>query len=460
MAPRQVTNDLTRGPIPRQVLTMAAPIAIGMIFQTLYYLVDLYFVGRLGDQAIAGVSAAGNVTFVIVALTQILSVGTVALIAQATGRRDAGDANLVFNQSLAMAAVLGLVTLIGGYALAPAYMRALGADTGTSTAGVEYLTWYLPGLGLQFAIVAISSALRGTGIVKPTMLVQVLSVVINAALAPVLIAGWGTGRALGVAGAGLASTIAIAIGVIFLWRIFHRLEHAVAADRTLMKPDLTQWSRILRIGTPAGAEFLLMFVYMGAIYAVLRPFGAESQAGYGIGTRVMQAMMLPVMAIAFATAPVAGQNFGARAYDRVRETFRFAAVASSVLMLAMTLLCHLRPAALIGAFTDEASVVGEGVDFIRIISWNFVASGLIFTCAGVFQALGNTLPSLASSATRLVTFVIPLLLLARTPDFEPRDVWHLSVATTTLQAMLSLWLMRRELSRRLHPLPVPASRGA
>jgi putative MATE family efflux protein len=444
-----MTRDLTSGPIPRQVLTMAAPIAIGMIFQTLYYLVDLYFVGRLGDQAIAGVSTAGNVTFVVVALTQILAVGTVALIAQATGRRDAGDANLVFNQSLAMAAVLGLATLIGGYSLAPVYMRMLGADAGTSAAGVEYLMWYLPGLGLQFAIVAISSALRGTGIVKPTMLVQVLSVVINAVLAPVLIAGWGTGRPLGVAGAGLASTIAIAVGVLLLWRIFHRLEHAVAADRTQMRPRLAQWMRILRIGTPAGAEFLLMFVYMAVIYAVLRPFGAESQAGYGIGMRVMQAMMLPVMAIAFATAPVAGQNFGARAYDRVRETFRFAAVASSVLMLAMTLLCHLRPAALIGAFTDDASVIREGVDFIRIISWNFVASGLIFTCAGVFQALGNTLPSLASSASRLVTFVIPLLLLARMPDFEPRDVWHLSVATTTLQALLALWLMRRELARRL-----------
>ena len=107
---------------------MAAPIAAGMLMQTLYYLVDLYFVGRLGDAALAGVGAAGNVMMVVVALTQVLGVGTVALIAQAVGRKDAADANLVFNQSLLMAAGCAAFTIFGGYAVAGAYMRAVGAD--------------------------------------------------------------------------------------------------------------------------------------------------------------------------------------------------------------------------------------------------------------------------------------------------------------------------------------------
>src|SRR5262245_23928340 len=107
---------------------MAAPIAFGMIFQTLYYLVDLYFVAGLGDAALAGVSAAGNVMFIILGLTQVLGVGTVALIAHAVGRKDQADANLIFNQSLVLSALCAAVAFVGGYALAGPYMRAVGAD--------------------------------------------------------------------------------------------------------------------------------------------------------------------------------------------------------------------------------------------------------------------------------------------------------------------------------------------
>lgn len=444
-------GKLTTGSIPRQVLAMAAPIAIGMVFQTLYYLVDLYFVGRLGDAAIAGVSTAGNLTFVVIALTQMLAVGTVALVAQAIGRQDHDDANLVFNQSLSIAALLTVSTLVGGFIVTPLYMHALGADAATAAAGISYLRWYLPGLSLQFAMVAMSAALRGTGIVKPAILVQILTVLVNAVLAPVLIAGWGTGKPLGVAGAGLASTIAIAFGVVLLWYYFRRLEHAVAIDLSLLRPRPAAWQRILRIGTPAGAEFLMMFIILGVIYAVIRQFGAEAQAGFGIGNRINQALFLPVMAVAFATAPVAGQNFGAGLHDRVRDTFRFAALFGGALMVVMTLVCQWHPDTMVAGFTSDTAVIVVGQQFLQVISWNYVASGLIFTCSGMFQALGNTLPSLLSSLTRLVTFAVPVVLLSRLQGFELRHVWLLSVATVTLQAALSLWLLRREFNRKLRP---------
>lgn len=440
---------LTQGSIPRQVLTMAAPIAIGMVFQSLYFLVDLYFVGALGRAAIAGVSAAGNVTFIVIGLTQVLAVGTVALVAQALGRGDRADAQLVFNQCLSLSGVFTVGTLVAGFALSPAYMRTLGADAATVAAGTEYLRWYLPGLALQFAMVAMGAALRGSGIVKPAIVVQVLTVVINALLAPVLIAGWGTGKPLGVAGAGLASTLAILIGVVVLWRMFHRLEHDVAVEAALLRPQREAWARILRIGTPSGAEFLIMFLIMAAIYGVIRPFGPDAQAGCGIGFRINQVLFLPVMAVAFAAAPVAGQNFGAQLHDRVRETFWFAAIFSSAVMLLMTVLCQWQPARLVGAFTDDPQVVDVGREFLQMISLNYVASGLIITCSGMFQALGNTVPALVSSFTRVLTFVIPVFLLARTPDFRLHDVWMLSVATTALQAVVSLGLLRREFSRRL-----------
>ena len=110
-------KDLTQGPITRQLIGLSVPIAIGMLFQTLYFLVDLYFVSRLGDAAIAGVSSAGTVTFVILALTQMLGAGTVALVAQAAGRKDQPGANLIFNQSVLLSALCGLATLAAGFIL-------------------------------------------------------------------------------------------------------------------------------------------------------------------------------------------------------------------------------------------------------------------------------------------------------------------------------------------------------
>jgi putative MATE family efflux protein len=442
-------KDLTQGPIARHILEMAAPMAIGMLIQTLYFLVDLYFVARIGDAAIAGVSSAGLVMFIVMGLTQMLGVGTVALIAHAVGRKDQADANLIFNQSLVLSVACAVLTLVGGYAITGPYMRMIGADAATAVAGIEYLHYYLPGLALQFALIAMGSALRGTGIVKPTMMVQMATVALNIVLAPVLIAGWGTGHPLGVAGAGLASSLSIAAGVLMMAVYFARLEKYVAYHGEQWRPRLDAWKRMLGIGLPAGGEFALMFVLMAAIYGIIRDFGAAAQAGFGVGSRVMQAVFLPVMAIAFSAAPIAGQNFGAKNAGRVRETLRSAALMSSALMLLLTLACQWRPDLFIGLFTSDAAVVAIGAQFLRIISWNFVAQGIIFTCSGMCQAMGNTWPAMFSTATRLATFVIPALWLSHQPNFHIEQVWYLSVATVTLQAITSLLLVRWQLRKRL-----------
>ena len=442
-------QDLTQGPIRRHLIAMAVPTAIGMLMQTLYYLVDLYFVGRLGDAALAGVGAAGTVMMVVIAMTQVLGVGTVALIAQAVGRRDAADANLVFNQSLLMAAGCAAITIVGGYTLSGPYMGAVGADPATAAAGMTYLDWFMPGMALQFALVAMGSALRGTGIVKPTMIVQMVTVLLNVVLAPVLIAGWGTGRPMGVAGAGLASTLSVAFGVVVLYLYFHTLEKYVAVHRDQLRPRFETWRRLLGIGLPSGGEFLLMFVIMAVIYGTIRNFGPDAQAGFGVGSRLMQAIFLPAMALAFAVAPVAGQNFGAQQHDRVRETFRSAVVMSSVLMLALTVACQWRPEWMIAGFAHDPGVIAVGGLYLSTVSWNFVASGINFCCSGMFQALGNTVPSLASSASRLVTFVLPALWLAHRPGVELRHFWHLSVASVALQALTSLLLLRVVMRQRL-----------
>jgi putative MATE family efflux protein len=449
-------RDLTQGAITGHLVQMATVMLIGMVGQTLYFLVDLYFVSGLGPQAIAGVGAAGNIAFVVLALTQILNVGTVALISHAAGRKDQPDANLVFNQSLALSALIGVLVLIGGYALTAPYVRSIGADEGMQRQGITYLYWFLPGLALQFAMVSMSAGLRGTGIVRPTMTVQVATVLLNAALAPVLIAGWGTGRPLGVAGAGLASTISIAAGVVMLTLYFTRLEKYVGFHSEQWRPNFAYWKRILNIGFPAGGEFFVMFLLMALTYWVIRQFGSEAQAGYGIGQRVMQAISMPAMAVAFSAAPIAGQNFGARRADRVRETWRTAALLETGVMIVMTFVCQFAASGLIRVFTHDPEVVEIGTDFLRIISWNFVGSGIIFTCSGMFQAMGNTWPALLSGMSRLVVFGVPAIYLSLQPTFHLHQVWQVSVLTTLVQAVLSFVLLRAEMRKKLAFAPPAA----
>jgi putative MATE family efflux protein len=450
-------KDLTEGSIAKNILQMAVPIAAGMFFQTLYFLIDLYFVAGIGDTAIAGVGAAGNIMFIVFALTQVLGVGTVALISHAVGRKDQADATLVFNQSLVLSASCALLTLLLGYAIGPYYMDTLGSDAATARAGTTYLYWFLPSLGLQFALVVMGSALRGTGIVQPAMIVQVLTVILNAVLAPVLIAGWGTGYAMGVAGAGLASSLAVAAGVAMLGWYFHRLEKYVVFDAAAWRPQLATWSRLLRIGLPAGGEFVLMFFYIGVIYWIIRRFGADAQAGFGIGQRLMQSMFLPAMAVAFAAAPIVGQNFAAGKFVRVRETFMLSILIGGCIMVLLTLFCHWRAAWALHAFTANPAALAVGEEFLLVISWNFLASGIVFTCSAVFQGLGHTMPAVISSASRLISFAVPALWLASQPQFQLLQLWHASVASVTLQACVSLWLVRGEFRKRLTARAAPAA---
>lgn len=445
-------KDLTQGSIANHVVAMAIPMGAGMVFQTLYYFVDLYFVGVLGEHAIAGVTAAGNATFIVFALTQVLGVGTVAAVSHAVGRKDRDDANLTFNQSLSISALFGLLTIVFGYLLADTYVSAVAADDETVLNGTTYLYWFMPGLALQFAIVSMGSALRGTGIVKPAMIVQILTLVANTILAPILIAGWGTGYPMGVAGAGLATTVSVVIGIILLTIYFVRLERYISFNPAQWRPRMAVWWRMLKIGLPAGGEFALIFIYVAVTYWAISQFGAAAQAGFGVGSRVMYGIFVPALAIAFAAAPVAGQNFGARQPARVRETFRTTAIMCSAVMLVLMILCQWHPDVLVRVFSKDEEVILVGSVFLSIVSWNFVMAGLNTTCSSLFQALGNTVPALFSSGTRVLTFVLPTIWLSSQPWFELEHMWYLNVATVVLQTLIALALLRREMRMRLPSL--------
>ena len=447
-------KDLTQGSITKTIIAMATPVAAGMIFQTLYLLVDLYFVAALGEDAVAGVGAGGTLMFMIMALSQILGVSAVAMISQAVGRKDPESANLVFNQSLVVASVFALVTLVGGYTLSGSYLESIASDEGTVTEGLAFLYYFLPGMALQFPLMAMASSLRATGLVKPGMIVQVITVLLNTILAPILIAGWGPGPALGVIGAGLASSISVAIGVLMLVFYFIKLEKYVSFQKLLWRPQFGIWLKMFNIGLPAGGEMLILFTYFSAVYWLIQDFGAAAQAGFSIGGRIMQSIFMPTMAIAFALGPIAGQNFGAMQFDRVRETCSKGIILSSIVMLVVTILMQWKSDLLIAFFTEDAEVILVGSVFLQLISLNFIAQGIVFSCSGMFQGLGNTRPALLSSCIRMATF-LPLAVYLKYQDgFTINQVWWVSILSVTIQAIASYVLVQREFKRKLGPSAV------
>jgi putative MATE family efflux protein len=444
-------QDLTTGSVTRHLLKTSGFMLVTMVFQTLYFLVDLYWVGRLGKEAVAAVGVAGNLTFVVLALSQMLGVGTTTVVSHAAGRKDRDRAVLLFNQSQVLSLVCGVIFLVVMMALRVSYTRVLSADATTAALAADYLLWFIPAMSLQFAMVAMGSALRGTGNFKPGMIVQTTTVVVNMLLAPILIFGWFTGYPMGVAGAAISTLVAVVVGVLWLSRYFTSSNEFLHYRWADWPPRFETWASMLKIGLPAGVEFALTAVYLFVVYTVCRPFGASAQAAFGIGLRLVQSMFLPVVALAFAAGPVAGQNVGAGKADRVRTTFLSAVGMAAGITMLSAVAGYLEAERFFRVFSHDPEVIRIGVEYLHIAAWSFVASGVVFVSSSMFQALGNAVPPMLTSISRIALISVPIIILSQQPGFGLKTIWYISVGGTALQMIANLALLQREFHKRFTP---------
>lgn len=432
--------NLTTGTIARQLLKLSSPILFGMLMFTLYLLTDLYFVGRLGPDAVAALSISGNVFFVHLGLSFIIGTGAMALIAQAYGAKKFDRAKQVFKQSLILSLITGSIAAVTGLLIAHPYISFFGGKGMALKWGVEYFQIYSVSLLFLLLMHVFSSCYRGMGDTKTSMLIILQSLVLNIILDPVFIFGLMGFPALGVKGAALASLISQSYGVmIYIYLVFVKKQHIHLKGPWTLNVSVIKKS--LAIGLPSGFAYFLMTANLLITYRVVSPYGTGALASLGIGFRIVQAIYLPSVAISDAMAAMVGQNFGANKQSRVISTFWTGWCISSILMLTGTIICWMFPTSLIQFFSQDPQVIHYGVIYLKIISLANVAVGTILTVSAVFQGIGKTYPTLVCALTDNLLFAIAVFTLPVFFNWGVSSVWWIKLFTAVMEMVLcSVWL--------------------
>jgi putative MATE family efflux protein len=449
---RNAAIDLTQGSIPKSLTRLSVPILFGMVMFTLYLMVDLYFVARLGPEAVAAVSISGNAFFIILGLSFILGTGGMALIAQAFGRRDYNQAGRVFQQSLILSMVVGMAATSMGLAIARPYIRFFGGTGQSLEWGVAYFDVFSISFFFVLLLHVIGSCYRGMGDTRTPMIIMVQCTLLNIILDPLLIFGLLGLPALGVRGAAVASLSSQLYAIsIYIYLIFVKGTHV--SMKGPWRLDLGIIKKSLSIGVPSGLTYFLLAFNMLITYRVVSVYGTPALASVGIGFRILQSIYLPVIAISSGMAALVGQNFGARLHKRISRTLWTGWAFSSGIMIAGTFLCWIAPAFLIGIFSNDPAVLRYGIIYLTIMSLGNVTVGTIMTVSSVFQGLGKTYPTLMAAIFDNVLFASLVFTLPGPFGWGIQAVWWIKLLTAIIEMVIvSAWL-RRDLQQFRSTLP-------
>ena len=432
--------DLTQGPVFKTLLRLAVPITISMVMFTVYLLADLFFVGRLGPDAVAAISISGNAFFIHLGFSTILGTGGMALIAQAFGRKDYEQASKIFKQGLLLALMIGLAEALAGFLFAEPFIRFFGGTGQAFEWGVQYFRIFaISFLGMMILYV-IGNCFRGMGDTKTPMIILLQGNILNILLDPLLIFGMLGLPELGVRGAALASLIAqiYALGI-YAYLIFIKGTHIDVRGRWRLSMGIIK--KMLYIGIPSGVSHFLLAANLLITYRVISDYGTAALASLGVGFRILQTIYIPIIALSAALAAIVGQNFGAGNYGRIVKTFWNAWWLSSGFMLLSTLICEWIPVELIEIFSSDPDVIFFGRKYLTTIALGNVMVGSIFVISAVFQGLGKTYPSLVGAVIDNLLFAAFVFTLPTIFNWGIQSVWWMKLTTTIIETIVvAAWL--------------------
>ncbi|MEM9235293.1 MAG: MATE family efflux transporter [Verrucomicrobiota bacterium] len=416
--------SLTTDPIPKLIWRIALPMSVGMLFQTLYNVVDTFCAGWLGTEALAALSLSFPIFFLVIASGSGISQGTTALLANALGGGDEADARRVFAQAITFIFIAGAVLTVLGLLAAPWLFRLLGAEGSYLEASLAYMNVILVGAIFTLLPMVLNSALTSAGNTLPFRNFLIGGFFANLILNPLFILGWLGLPKMGTAGIGLATVIVQLGGCLYLGIRVARMDNYRSLRPAEFKPDLAILRRIAGQAIPAALNMLTIAVGIFVITWFVKSFGQEAVAAIGIATRVEQIALMPAIGLNFAVLSIVGQNYGARNHARVREAWLTNLRYGAIMMLIGGLLVWLLRDPAMRMFSDDPKVIGHGRDYLLSASLTLAAYPILFVTVFALQGIKRPGFGLWMGLYRqLLAPVIVFHLLAMTLGWGTWGVW-------------------------------------
>jgi putative MATE family efflux protein len=425
----------------KQLTILSWPIILAFSMQVGYNIVDIFWVGKLGATAIAAVSLAGNVFFIILAVGQILGSGTIALVAQFYGAKQIDNANNIIRQSLLLVSIIALPVCISGFIFAKQIMSLLGGQADVLIISTSYLRIIFIGFFFQLISFTINYAFRGIGDMKTPMKIMLVATIINLILDPLLIFGLGFFPRLEVQGAAIATVIAKCASFLFGFIILIRGRSGIKLNifkKWYLKTKVVK--TILSVGIPVGISYGLMAFSNMAVFRIVSSFSEYALAALGIGIRILQLASLPVVSIGIATTTLAGQSLGARDIKKTMQTGNISMLFSTAITIFFGIIFVTNAKFLVSIFTQNPQVINYGLQFMQIVSLYLVFIGITMSLTGVFRGAGDTLPPMFAGLFKLALLIALAILFSQNLGMGITGVWWAILISYSIETIIiTIW---------------------
>ncbi len=427
--------------------SLAIPIMFGMGVQTLYNLVDMIFIGKLGGESIAGIAFNMPLFFLVLGLTMGLGTGVTASIARFIGQENKKEADNSAEHAIAMAMVISIFLCLLGLLFGKTILSFFGAEGDILSIAWEYL--HVMCIGMPFMIFSgfFRSILAGEGDMKFPMMVAGLGTVLNIVLDPIFIfeleSYGGIGFGLGVAGAALATVISqVIVFCVFIYMLFVK-EHSYITFRLkdFSFSKVIIWD-IVSVGLPASLSMIVMAIGQGVFNKILIYFSADTVAAYQVAGRLDMLVFLPIFSIAASLTTLVGMFYGAKEYDTLRFTIRYGILSAFFITIISSSFIYFFADFTVGFFTDDDLIISIAVSFLKLFSLVYPLIAIAITTGRVLQGLGKGLPVLIITIIRVLGVSAPLALFFIFYLAKPVEwVWYSMMISTIIAFIISMvWL--------------------
>lgn len=437
-------QDLTAIPIGRAVVLLAVPMVLEMSMESLFAIVDIFFVSKLGSDAVATVGLTESLLSPVYALAMGLGAAATAIIARRTGEKDPdGAATAAVHVIVAAVVVAGVLGAIG-VALSSHLLASMGASSSVVEVGSGYTAVILGGSVTIFLLFVVNAVFRGAGDAAVAMRSLWIANALNIVLGPCLIFGLGPFPRMGVLGAGVATTISRGVGVAYQLFTLIRGRGRLALARKHLVLRMSLMVEVVRLAATASLQTLIETASWLGLVRILASFGSAALAGYTIAMRVAIFAMLPAWGLAMSAATLVGQNLGANEPERAERSVSTIAKYNVSFLGGVGVILAVIPGPIVSVFTTDAAVAPYAADSLRIVALGFFFFGYGMVAVQAFNGAGDTTTPLLVNIACFWMFKIPMAyLLARSFGMGPRGVFIAIAAAYTFQAVVAGLLFRR-----------------